>query len=384
MCYRGWIMVTNATSSPYIPPQAINPTINVGKWMLAGSALSVTSAVAITIWNGRISFTVPFAASVVSAVVLSVLGVLYKDQKFDFTCIGDKFFDRSLGEGSKFEYAGQEYYIASTVGDGACALHAVLGEKKNRSYFKDDARELYVIALQDKLNDAGFSEKWKEWMVHFVKDYLSPDPGHYSKLVFKKELISDLNEGLKQLETREKKLKEKQEELFDDALGIEKVQLKLRELVFGEEVRKSITNGALVNQLVDHAFAHAKMREALEEITLSIIEDDTGKAIKENQNELNRIDEERSECYRQCIENPEVLKAYVAGVQEKDYYFSTQEIGLMAYLFNRKITVFHEYSGIVNVVTEEGDVVTEEGAGESVVVFHKGIHYSRCELQNRL
>jgi hypothetical protein len=304
--------------------------------------------------------------------------VLYKDQKFDFTCIGDKFFDRSLGEGSKFEYAGQEYYIASTVGDGACALHAVLGEKKNRSYFKDDARELYVITLQEKLEkDIAFKEKWGEWMVHFVKDYLSPDPGRYSKLVFKKELVSDLKEGLQLLETREKILKEKQEELFDDALRIEKVQVRLRELVFVEEVRKSITNGALVNRLVDPAFAHAKMREALEEITLSIIEDDTGKAIKENQNELNRIDEERSECYRQCIEKPEILNAYVEGVQKSDYYFATQEIGLMAYLFNRKITVFHELSRRI-------DVVTEEGEGDPIGVFHKGIHYSRCVLQNRL
>jgi len=379
-----WIQGTDATS-PIEDSNKDKVTINIGDWLMLGSALSLTSAMAVIALKltGRTSFTKPFGASVVSAVVLSLLGVIYKDQTVDAAPIINQIKNfmpssNTLDEGSFFDYVGQKYYIARTVADGACALHAVLGSKESGSYSKAAARQCYVDKLHEKLLDPIFSEKWKEWMIHFVKDYLSPDPGRYSKLVFNQELVSRLKEELDQLEAKRKELKREQETLFGKALAIEEVQNKLKELILGEEMRRSLTNGTLQKHLQEPLFAYAKMRESLNEITQLIIQDPIGQAIKASQDVLNRMDEERADCYRRCIEEPAILEAYVVGVQRWDYYFATQEIGLMAYLFDLRITVFHQLP------SGEVDVVTEEGEGAPVAIFHKGIHFSRCELQNSL
>lgn len=386
--WGSWIQGSDATSPLEDTNNDKGPdkvTINIGDWLMLGSALSLSSAMAVIVLKltGRISFAKPFGASVVSAVVLSVLGVIYKDQTIDTAPVIKKITNfmpssNTLDEGSFFDYVGQKYYIARTVADGACALHAVLGSKENGSYSKAAARQGYVEKLHEKLEELAFSEKWKEWMVHFVKDYLSLNPGRYSKLVFNEALVSDLKDELAQLEVKRIGLKEQQEKLFDSALAIKEVKAKLRELILGEEVRRSLANGTLQQQLEERVFAYAKMRESLNDITQLIIQDPIGQAIEKNQDALNRIDEERADCYRRCVERPEVLIAYVEGVQKWNYYFATQEIGLMAHLFDLKVTVFHQLP------SEEVDVVTEEGEGEPVAIFHKGIHFSRCELQNSL
>ncbi len=384
-----WSQAPDATSviETHTNQDSNKISINVSDWLMLGSALSLSSAMGVIVLNlaGRISFTKPFGTSVVSAVVLSFLGVIYKDQTVDAAPIVKQIkriipSSSTLDEGSFFDYDGQKYYIARTVADGACALHAVLGSKESGSYRRADARQHYTEKLYQKLEDPLFSEKWKEWMIHFVKDYLSPNPGRYSKLVFNQQLVANLNEELAQLEAKRSALKEQQEELFDKALDLEEVRSKLKELILGEEVRRSLANGMLQQQLEERVFAYAKMRESLNEIIQLIIQNPIGQAIQQNQDALNRMDEERAECYRRCIERPEILEAYVEGVQRWDYYFATQEIGLMAHLFDLRITVFHQLP------SEEVDIVTEEGARESepVAIFHKGIHFSHCELQKRL
>ncbi len=387
--------MTTAASLNRPQPTISSPeSVNISDWLMIGSALSTSSAVVVMALalTGRVSFTKPFSASVISAIVLGILGAICKDQKIDVTpffSAANAFIPtfRYLREGSTFESNSQKYYIAYTVGDGACGMHAFLGSKATpSSYYAlnvPNVRGHYTDALTAQMRSPTIQQKWEEWMVHFIKDYLSNPYGFYTSMVFSNVDVNPLKVSFQELEQRKLLLMGQQKELFkkakEDTTTNPIVMRKLDELIVEEEKyleveKRQEHTDHLRHRLVEDAFVYQRMTEGLESIIPTIQHLPIGQQIEQNLRALKVLDAERTDIYVRFIRQESIMQAYIQGVSKSAYYFSTQELGLMAHLFNQRIHVYHEINGVPSLELDEGDQ-----SQAPVVVFHAGIHFSRCE-----
>lgn len=270
-------------------------------WLTIASAFASSSAVAVAGFGlvGRVSTLKPTGWLVVSALVLGILGEMLKGLEIDLSQIFASYTPT-------LTYNGRNYLIAHTRGDGACGAHALLGSKVNGTYrFIGDVREFYVRTLNEKLQNPAIQHQWEEWMVNFLKDYLSAYPGYYSRLVFQRHDMTPLRQRITDI-----------------------------------DMQMTDTTSPMINN-----------------------------AARNTQKEL---------CYKNFIRSLQVRDSYVRAVLSQEYYFSTQELVLMAEMFDKHVTVFNRLpNGTVFVSAEGGN-----RSHEAVSIFHQGAHFSRCEPMN--
>ncbi|MGH2613052.1 MAG: hypothetical protein ACRDFB_08410 [Rhabdochlamydiaceae bacterium] len=357
----------------------------VSDWLYIGSVLVSFSSVGVLLLAKKTSFIKPFSMYVTS-IVLGLLGMIYEGRMINVAPIVDKVKSlipkSSLREGSSFTFEGQNYYIAPTQADGACGAHAVLGTKQtmgsmNYAYCGDNVRASYVNKLSERKKENAIQLKWEEWMIHFVKDYLNCEWDWYAGLVFSRIPMQDLKGKLLDLDRQKNDLQSAQKLLFQKALAEEDSKQTIM-IVLQREIQKQEqrTQTCLQSQLeLDDEFKYGKIQESLSEIIELLKDKEIGVSISENFDQQIKIDNDRTECYRNFIKEDAVFTAYTQGIACPTYYFSTQELGLMAFLFDLHVRVLHEKDGVLTMELDEGDLTNP-----NVVVFHKGCHFSRCEL----
>lgn len=387
-------MATLSSINHSLPQVAPDQNISMSDWLMIGSALSSASAVAVVALalTGRVSFTKPFGTSVISALVLGILGAIYKEQKIDITpflTAASSYMSSYsyLREGSTFEVDDKKYYIAYTLGDGACGMHAFFGTKATPtsyySYPEANVRGYYTDALRAQMSEPSIKQKWEEWMVHFITDYVTNPYGFYTSMVFGPLDKSSLNGDLKALDERGLTLNRERKALLGQAiidptarpLIMEELdRLIVEEEQYLPEQEREAHTRDLRHRLQEDAFACSRMLGGLDSIIPLIKHLEIGRNIEKNFADIKALDGERTAIFERFVCQEAVLEAYIKGVSLSYYYFSTQELGLMAHLFKKRIQVYHEIRGVPTLELDEGD----KGL-DPVVVFHQGIHFSRCE-----
>jgi hypothetical protein len=281
-----------------------------------------------------------------------------------------------IGERDTFKHENQHYYVAPTTGDGACGLHAVLGEKPEGSdvYFKENARECFATQLQNVKNEQVVKVKLEKWLVDLSKDYLAPRRSAFSDRVFNDDLVQELKQKLEELEQRKQTFQHDQKLLFDQALENEAVIQKLKQEVEKEQQRTQKT-GLLEQLETNRTFRNNKMRENLNHIIQLLKEEEIGTGLSENLRLQTDLDQQRDQIYLDFVRQDVVFEAYIEGIKKNDYWVSTQELELVAHVFGLRVRVFHQYD------QREIEVKSEEGPqnGPLVSVFHRGVHFSRLE-----
>ncbi|HEY5235321.1 MAG TPA: OTU domain-containing protein, partial [Rhabdochlamydiaceae bacterium] len=280
-------------------------------------------------------------------------------------------------EEMRFSAGNKSYRIVFTKGDGACALHALLGDNTTTGvYYYPDARRALATKLLSNLHISSISELWESWMVKFVKDYLGNNPSAYTKMVFGKipGLIGELKARLTELDKKQDaEQKAPQKKLFEQACQLEGAE---------GDVLQRITGVPLDNLRSDPELRYNKFTESLDEIIHSLRGNKIGRDLGRNLDLQNEFQTRREELYKEFIQTKrkEVLSAYLQGIANASYYFSTQEIELAARLFEKRVTVYSQNNeGLPKLSLE----VNNETAYPEVVIFHKGIHFSRCEERSQ-
>lgn len=180
---------------------------------------------------------------------------------------------------TSFVYQGIRYKIHPTRGDGACALHAMLGIPDRKGCYRasQHVREDYILEFQHKCNDENVQ-------AHFVPVL--------------KDLIGELK------------------------------KLKSEELTLGEKIMLDL---------------HEKTEPS-----------------------------DLEEFYKDFANTEDISEYYFDACRQKDYYFSTAEIAIAAYLFNKRVSIFALAGGNL--------VCSQYGSdnGQKVAIYHADNHYSRC------
>lgn len=213
---------------------------------------------------------------------------------------------KKLQPKSVFIHEGAAYQYCQTVGDGACAIHAILGRPR-----PSDG----LFAFEGKDNS------WASARNHYV-DQLK-EQGEYSH--------KSLQNLLKQL-------------LLD----------------FLRDGMRAGRESQLIFNLVPASFIHNLQSRLL----------------NYSQRNLSKTEHQQlveNDCLNSC-RSQEVEEAYYKACLDKGYYFTEDEVEVMAHLFNKRIKVF--ISG------EEGysvPMLYNESGKDPVAIYLNPGHYSRLE-----
>ncbi len=293
--------------------------------------------------------------------------VRVKDPQFEVSTVDDLDEETrasirgDIGEGDSFKVGEEEFDIMPTVGDGACGLHALLGQVKEGHYVYAKARETFVERLK---NQKALCEPW---LTNFLKDYLGKAPSLYAKMVFEKLDLDDLQEELENLDEEKRESQTAQMKLFT-------------QICDSEECRKALKD-VIARPLLDLKINPVQMQTelggSLKYVLAALKEIELGASLQENVDALKDIKDRREQALRKFIQQPEVWEAYLQALAKKNYYLSTQELQIAAQLFNKHVVIYtHRHLDQVEPALEGGDP-----ANEKIIIFHKGIHFSRCDLK---
>ncbi len=323
------------------------------EWLTIASAVASSSAVAMTGLRlvGRVSTFKPTGYLIVSALALGLLGEMLKGLEWDLSPMIASYTPT-------LSYNGQNYLIARTAGDGACGAHALLGTNMDGVWRYDGhVRSYYVNELKKKFSEEpAIKVAWEEMMVLLLKDRLSPKPG-YAKYIFSDLNMECLKSGLHILHSQIEEVKKRRDGLLLETRQIKEVA----------DLLKEVPEADWVTQLLNE-------RDTIISLTAQHNSSLCQQLIN-SMSEMNQLESKKADRYQEFIEVPETQNAYIQGVLNDEYFFSTQELGLMARVFNKHVTVLiRNGDGTCKSSIDKGDP-----SDEHVFIFHQGDHFSRCE-----
>lgn len=334
-----------------------------------GSALASAAAVGVVFLSliGRVSLFKSLGSCVITALVCEWLASRSEGVEIDVNKVVPTVLPkRSLREGDTFTWDSRSYYIAPTRGDGACGIHALMGNMNSQGVYEmQEARTAFAETLTTQLqNNPNIKKLWEEWMIYFVQDYLGPKNSQYSQFVFNEGLDPQLRIMQKQFIEAIEKSRLVQDELF-------------REVWNESELKQTISSLFQNDQKFenDEEYRFNKLRESLNQVIEALKHHQLGMDIKNNIEIREKNTELEMNLYRKFVNGSNVIEAYKIGVSNSNYYFSIQELGLMAEMFQKHVMIVHEQNGKIEKVLDAGS-----SNNELVVIFHSGNHFSRCEL----
>ncbi len=128
---------------------------------------------------------------------------------------------------------------------------------------------------------------------------------------------------------------------------------------------------------LDREKRNNKIRENLNQIIEKQKGNNFGKALANNLASLAGVQSRREALLENFIDKKEAWEAYKEAIADSGYYLSTQELGLAAHLFEKRVVVYAESPlnpGKAELCFKAGNSDHPE-----IVIFHRGLHYSRCE-----
>lgn len=266
-----------------------------------------------------------------------------------------------------------KYRICPTLGDGACAIHAVLGTKIDNEYSINTPRKTFIDRLEAQINanDPKLKICLDKVLISYIQDMINISPGFDKKYVnmiyngfsirLKEELVKTLSQDEKDLS----ELRAKENTIIDKLATTYKEQL------------KSVLNCTDV-VIANRKYLHTVLSNLDNtESFVKIIGDEAEQYLK-NRAQLQAANTKRDTISKQLLETnrEEIIKAYkdaclLDGIS--GYWFSDQDIKLLELLFNKRVEIYIREGILAHVPDEalQGDLVVLYNSGQS--------HYSRCE-----
>ena len=293
-----------------------------------------------------------------------------------------------------FQYDDQNYVVKHTLGDGACALHALLGiENEGVIQFQESEpvapKRHYTNALEAQLKEK--NPVIEEHFVNTLTGYFTGRGDLCGDMLFR-----DSPEG------------EELRHQWDQLDGDYTLRIDETKVIEGKLWLPYVSKGSPVLQEIIRYVQAISQRGAEEslwydksegeimtmvnkqpQLLSSIISSDPNRYLailkSVDQNQLAPIQEiigkrvtlnqEMEKDKRELILSPPVIERYVAIANKVAFYFNTSEIRIAAHLFNKRVQVVaSKPSGI-----EPSEfMMNQDVPGDLIVIHHQGAHFSRC------
>lgn len=318
-------------------------------------------------------------------------------------------FDLSSLDTSQKEFPhlirGKRYNICKTVGDGGCALHALLGDLVKDTYTCDiqNYRKKFANRVKEsisnfqKTKDPQFFEIWKIYkdiFELFLGDFTKIENGgtennlQNAKTFFGSDAL--IQKGAKECigacHIKMNKIKDLQKERFDNLKKFFEKNCpkdsegeKEKQLI--EILKKSHAQYAAYNdlQFKEKMYQSPELLKNAFESSLDEIMKifDEAKLIIENYAyEIGKVEKEREDLLKDFISQDVVIKRYCSVLSDNSYYLNDCELALAAWIFDKHLLLVAENSYPSE--NEEYKNEFNNNGTEPIVIFHRGLHYERC------
>ncbi|WP_042280498.1 hypothetical protein [Candidatus Protochlamydia sp. R18] len=298
-----------------------------------------------------------------------------------------------MTERSIFTCKGNRFQIEETVGDGTCGLHAVFGEPNASGYFfypggSEVARKSFVDGLKSCLNDPMHPRK-SEVSLAYEKLILDLLIGRGAQGINGKILTIKLGvsgqEYQRKFNTFEKKRRKAVQDLesafcetfknmknnnakkFSDLMnilspGLNQEERNIQAQLYRDNPKQLSAAFDQKREVIRQFFCTPGFTKAYNAPV------EYFKVIKQAENELKKLKKE-------IFHNPEVFNAYLACIQDLDYWFETNEICLAGPLGGKAVRIFAQTgNGEITIA----DQVLTELVDDVCPIFHHGRHFMRC------
>ena len=315
--------------------------------------------------------------------------------------------DKASSNDSDNEINYQNYIAKATCGDGACALHALLGEEIDGMYTfsmggnkSGDpgflAKSAFTTKLKEKIQEEKKEEEEKSGSVPtpFIDSFIeamtssieSSRSDLFSNMLFNNEKGRALKKQWDDLEISfsdaNQNLKNQRAKYWSQLLSSDPIKSSISEKImeivktkkstssfYGKEIQEVLDIiGADNNRVLDlidedkNAFLELLSNSQRVEITKIEIPFDKNKAgIKKRRKEL--------------LLSNDSIDNYTTVLLGSDYYLSLQEIKLAALLFNKKVQVVRVVDSQYQPAEE---LMNPDADGDLIVIKHQDAHFERC------
>lgn len=294
---------------------------------------------------------------------------------------------KELNEGDTVRVQGRPYKICTTKGDGACGLHALLGEKNKHGEYVfsvpeglrgqySNIREVYVGMLSQIPEEE--RPKILQLFNDMLRQYLGPNPTPEAKWLYGssqiEEKMRELKSELQECDEKWNALSEKERAFFKRLRTCcpEAVLEQMRGDVPLEDFQKKYVSNEMLFVSVCH--------EHSQQILTQLGDSSLGQELAQIQSNKEEIRSDKEETLKEFVSKnaSKIFAVYKEACKRTDYYFSDLELGMIAIACQIKLNIVPH-----RLLLEIGDPITYGSEGEEVVIFHKGNHYSRCTLEKK-
>lgn len=284
-----------------------------------------------------------------------------------------------------FVEGGIQYEICLTAADGDCAIHAAAGTPRGdeKKYFFPNAREVFARTFLKMVDTPLIKPIYQKIIIDLLQQYFAPNPSAYAKMIFS-DLDSEVavyRVNLLKLQADTEAIKKQQREVFSNLLVAIFSLNKLDELIqiFDDENKDKVVAVDLEKLKNDAIYRYNRFYNNQQAVlkfldTLSCTE--LTQEWKKSVEALKKIEQDREAIYNQIPSDKLILFAYCRVLRSSNYYISESEIELVALVFKKQIKV-GTHSSATNAYTFRQPVGDKNH--ELVLIFHEGVHYSRCE-----
>ena len=299
---------------------------------------------------------------------------------------------------SAFTLNDHNYHVNLTRGDGACAMHALLGTRQASGIyqFAGNPRKHYTDNLVAALKGPGNAAVKQTFTEAVSNHFTQANRDRSSRMLFGGSV-----EG-RAINAQWNQLHQDQYRIRDDARALEATLWKdviatnhngIRDDLLAEvasEVRRVGPTSEYYGQSQEQILAEFDRNpsKALGKVATNsnlfygkIAGHKNADTILAARNAQQRALTDLEVAERHFIHSDRVVNHYVQVANNQDYYFNTAEIHVAALLFGKKVQVVGSMPGGREIVPTEYPF--NAGAnGELTVIHHRGAHFSRCVLDD--
>ena len=285
------------------------------------------------------------------------------------------------------------FHVLATLGDGACAMHALLGQVNSSGYYqyldlslsatpqdpsRSDigVRKLYREKVEICREEGPFREKFIQIGVLFLREAIRGVTNPSINALF----WSQVPEAL-------------QKQVMECRLELAQYQSTLKSL---RESRETLMNELLSSSspcqdlMAPFLQGDKQVADAMEENWSSVLScvgltNPFVCRVEETKQKADLLTRREELLLRNVIASDLVFRHYLKAILKKEYWFSTFELHLAAHFFNKKVDLYI-YTDVGNIVLYETYNASSNPLEEVSILMHReSTHFSRLKkVKNRV
>jgi hypothetical protein len=272
---------------------------------------------------------------------------------------------------------GPTYVPQITSGEGqGCALHALLGTKRNGVYVCPDGRQRYKAAVEKNWDIPNALEDLDEngqiRPGHGLHDYFISELDRYLKNPADSQFRSLFDEKPEVIDSFKVVLQNEEQSINQSLTAYFRKLNELKKLSDAGVQQKlcNLTNCQDWKEFQEQEPEY--FAGFLNHILIILNNNSLAKELETHKSAVKQALDTKYDILRQAAHSDLMKDAYLKRCLETDYQFSVEELGVMATLFNRKLTLFIKGEPAPEIHNGKGD--------EEVAIFYNGVdHFDRCE-----